>query len=180
MIRREYALVKKTVMYLSLLSVLLVAGCTESLQLSTEITLATAQRFHILLKHVGRENGFECHMSGFPEWKLNGLEPAIGNVGEWRFTSSTDADGDGMSDLAMDALVICLQPSSAKADPNILFKWETYDVVLVEKNSFESELGSTETLIASLEGLDKNGEQADARETSAQPTLKSQSTPRSP
>lgn len=149
---------KRTVMYRSLLSVVLFAGCTGSQQRSTEITLATAQRFHMLLKDVGRESGFECHISGFPDWRLSGLEPAIDKVGEWRFTASTDADGDGMSELTGVALVICLQPNSNKADRNLLFEWETYDVVLVEKNSFESERGSTETLIASLKGLDKNRE----------------------
>ena len=155
--KSEYAMGRAN-SFLSVLPLLLVAGCGESQKSSTEITLATAQRFHILLKDVGRKNGFECHMSGFPEWKLTGLQPAMGKVAEWQFTSPTDADGDGMSELSVVALVICLTPSSNKADRSLLLKWESHNVNLVEETLFKSELGSTETLIASLKGLDKNGE----------------------
>ena len=142
--------------YLSLLPLLLFAGCDGSQRQSTEISLATAQRFHTLLKHVGRENGFECHMSGFPEWKLNGLEPSVENVGEWQFTSPTDSDGDGTSEPSLVALVIRLQSNTDNVDQNLLLEWETHKVILVKKSLFESERGSTDGLIASLKGLDNS------------------------
>ena len=148
----------------ALLMIFLSVGCTGDRSQQDGITLATAQRFHAFIKDVGPQNGFECQMSGFPVWRTRGLEPSVGPVGEWMFSTPSDPHGDGKQDLSQVVLVIRLVPSADKNRKARVCSWQGHDVMVVRKTPFKREKGSAESLIAALKELNAKANKPDARD----------------